>query len=175
MKRPIVLVPYDARWPDLFAKERAAILQACGGAIRTVHHVGSTSIPGIIAKPVIDIMAVLPRHEDGLGCIAPMIGLGYESRGEAGIPGRHFFRKGDPRSHHVHMFADGHPEIGRHLRFRDYLRLDAEEARAYEALKRELAARFVDDVGAYADAKDEFCTRIDRLALARGLHKAGDT
>ena len=165
MKRPIILVPYDQKWPDLFAIERDAILRACGGVILAVHHVGSTSIPGIAAKPVIDIMPVLARHDDGYGCIAAMERLGYVSRGEAGIERRHFFRKGEPRSHHVHMFEDGHPEIGRHLRFRDYLRAHADEMRAYEALKRELAARFVDDVQAYADAKDHFCTRIDGLAL----------
>jgi GrpB-like predicted nucleotidyltransferase (UPF0157 family) len=166
MKRPIVLVAHDARWAGLFAAEQAAILGACGGLIRAVHHVGSTSIPGIAAKPVIDIMPVLARHEDGFACIEAMQGLGYESRGEAGIRDRHYFRKGDPRSHHVHMFAEGHPEIGRHLRFRDFLRTHPDEARAYEALKRELAARFIDDVGAYSDAKDDFCNRIDRLALA---------
>ncbi len=165
MKRLIVLAPYDPQWPGLFAIERDAILRACGDLIRAVHHVGSTSIPGIAAKPVIDVMAVLARHADGLACIPAMERLGYESRGAAGIEGRHFFRKGDPRSHHVHMFADGHPEIGRHLRFRDYLIAHPDELRAYEALKRELAARFVDDVGAYADAKDDFCHRIDRLAL----------
>lgn len=166
MNRPIILVPYDARWPAAFAIERDAILRACGGVIRAVHHVGSTSIPGIAAKPVIDILPVLLRHEDGLGCVEAMTALGYEARGEAGIRGRHFFRKGDPRSHHVHMFADGHPEIGRHLRFRDYLRAHPDEARAYESLKRALAARFVTDTRGYADAKDEFCARIDRLALA---------
>jgi GrpB-like predicted nucleotidyltransferase (UPF0157 family) len=165
MKRPIILVPYDTRWPSLFTVERDAILRACGALIGTVHHVGSTSIPGIAAKPVIDIMAVLRRHEDGFACVAAMERLGYESRGEAGLEGRHFFRKGDPRSHHVHMFADGHREIGRHLRFRDYLRTHPDEMRAYEALKRALAARFVDDIGAYADAKDEYCERINRLAL----------
>jgi GrpB-like predicted nucleotidyltransferase (UPF0157 family) len=164
MKRPIILTPHDARWVDLFAIERDAILHACGGVIRAVYHVGSTSIPGIAAKPIIDIMPVLARHEHGWACIEAMERLGYESRGEVGIQGRQFFRKGDPRSHHVHMFADGRPEIGRHLRFRDYLRAHPEEARAYEALKQELAARFIDDTRAYSDGKDEFCARIDRLA-----------
>src|SRR5262245_35383074 len=78
-----------------------------------------------------------------------------------GIEGRHYFRRGNPQTHHVHMFAKGHAEISRHLRFRDYLRSHPDEARAYEALKRELAARFVSNTLAYSNAKADFCARID--------------
>lgn len=162
---PIVLFRHDPRWRSLFEAERDAILRACGERIIALHHIGSTSIPGIAAKPVIDLMPVLRRDENGLGCIESMQGLGYIYRGDAGVEGRHFFRKGEPRSHHAGMYAEGHPEIGRHLRFRDYLRAHPEEASAYEVLKRNLAARFVNDTVAYADAKSDFCARIDRLAL----------
>ena len=163
MKAPIALKSYDPHWPVLFEIERQA-MQRSGGWFKAMHHVGSTSIPGMAAKPIIDILVVLDRHEDGLACVDAMRGLGYEYRGESGIAGRHYFRKGSPRTHHVHMFAAGHPEAGRHLRFRDYLRAHPDEARAYEALKRMLAARFGSDTYSYSKAKDEFCARIERLA-----------
>ncbi|RWR13110.1 GrpB family protein [Paenirhodobacter populi] len=167
MDNPIVLLPYDNRWPALFEEERTRLRAACGALLPDLHHIGSTSIPGLAAKPVIDILAVLERHEDGLSCVGPMRMLGYEYRGANGINGRHYFSKGAPHTHHVHMLAAGHPEIARHLGFRDYLRAHPDEARAYEALKRDLAARFRTDRRAYAAAKDAFCARIDRLV--RGL------
>jgi len=165
-KRRIVAVPYDPRWTDLFARERAAIVQACGCHVSAVHHIGSTAVPGLAAKPVIDILAVLREPEDGVLCIAPLKVLGYRFRGANGIDGRYYFTKGNPRSRHLHMYPADHPEVGRHLRFRDYLRSDPDEAAAYADLKLRLAARFADDLLAYAAAKDEFCARIDRLAAS---------
>ena len=164
----IILVPHDPRWARAFAAARAANMEACGDCVLDVVHVGSTAIPGIAAKPVIDLMVLLRRHEDGLACVGPMAALGNEFHGEAGLDGRHYFRKGQPRTHHVHMYASDHPEVGRHIRFRDYLRQHPEQASAYEALKREIAARFGGDTRAYSDGKSEFCAQIDRLALDAG-------
>ncbi len=144
-------------------------MEACSGYVTYVHHVGSTAIPGIAAKPVIDIMGLLRRHEDGFACVSAMAALGYKFGGEAGVSGRHYFVKGEPRTHHVHMDQANHPEVGRHTRFRDYLRQHPAEASAYEALKRELAALFGGDTRSYCDAKSEFCMRIEQLALAAGL------
>jgi GrpB-like predicted nucleotidyltransferase (UPF0157 family) len=168
-KPPIVLVPHDPEWAQAFDQARAAIMQACGDHVLNVLHVGSTAIPGIAAKPVIDMMPLLHRHEDGFACVGAMEALGYEFRGDGGLSGRHYFIKGQPRTHHVHMYASDHPEVGRHVRFRDYLRLHPSDARAYESLKRELAARFNTDTRAYSEAKTEFCARIERLALKAGL------
>lgn len=165
MKPPIVLEPHNPRWSALFEEERQAILHAGGGLISAIHHVGSTAIPGIAAKPIIDILATLARHEHGQACAGAMERLDYEYRGESGVEGRHYFRKGFPHTHHLHMYAANHPEVGRHLRFCDYLRRHPAEALAYEALKRELAARFVSNTLLYSQAKTEFCNRIDRLAL----------
>lgn len=162
----IVLAPYDPSWPSQFAAARAEMLAACKGLMLDVHHVGSTSIAGTIAKPIIDMMPVLARHEDGLACIAPMAALGYVYRGERGIAGRHLFVRGDPRSHNVHAFARDHPEVERHLLFRDYLRAHPDERAAYERLKRDLALKFAHDRQAYAEAKTPFCDRIVRLARA---------
>lgn len=144
-------------------------MEACGDYVLDVVHIGSTAIPAVGAKPVIDMLALLRRHRDGFASVPAMAASGFEFRGEAGLPGRHFFRKGDPRTHHVHMYRSNHPEVGRHIRFRDYLRRHPDQASAYDALKRELAARFGSDTRAYSEAKSEFCARIDRLALDAGL------
>ena len=168
-KPPIVLMPHAPQWAQAFEEARSAIVAACGAYVLDVLHVGSTAILGIAAKPVIDMMPLLARHEDGFACVPAMAALGFEFRGDGGLSGRHYFIKGQPRTHHVHMYASDHPEVGRHIRFRDYLRQHPEQASAYEALKRELAARCGGDTRAYSDAKSEFCARIDRLALDAGL------
>lgn len=162
----IVLAPYDPAWPSEFAAARDEILSACDGLVIEVHHIGSTSIPSIAAKPIVDMMPVVRRFEDGAACIGGLRAFGYEYRGEYGIAGRHYFVRGDPRSHQVHMYAADHWEIERHLLFRDYLRAHADEREAYERLKRDLAERFRRDVQAYAAAKTPFCDRIVRLARA---------
>jgi len=160
----IVLVPYDPDWPAQFAAARDQILSACNGLVIEVHHVGSTAIPSIAAKPVIDLLPVVRRIEDGDVSVAPLQALGYVHRGENGIAGRHYFVRGTPRSHQAHLFPADHPEVERHLLFRDYLRAHADECVAYERLKRDLAAKFSDDRQAYAEGKTPFCDRIDRLA-----------
>lgn len=134
------------------------------GWFKAIHHVGSTSIPGIAAKPIIDILVSLTRDEDGPACAEAMENLGYEYRGDGGIAGRHYYRKGNPHTHHVHMFVEGSSAYDRHLRFRDFLRSHPLEAEAYEALKHKLAAHFVSDTLSYSLAKNEFCERIDRLS-----------
>lgn len=167
MSAPVVLEPYDRRWPVMFERERMALAAAGGSLFTEIHHVGSTSIPGIAAKPVIDILIVLDRYEDGVESAGPMQAIGYEYRGANGIEGRHYFNKGKPHTHHVHMLARGHPEAARLLRFRDHLREHPDEASAYEALKRRLAQRFGADRRSYTASKAEFCDRIDRLSANR--------
>jgi len=162
----IVLTPYDRAWRSQFAAARDEILSACGGLVIEVHHIGSTSIPGIAAKPIIDMMPVVRRFEDGTACVGSLRKLGYEYRGEYGIAGRHYFVRGDPRSHQVHLFAADHGEVERHLLFRDFLRAHPDERGAYEHLKRDLAKQFSHDVQAYAAAKTPFCDRIVGLARA---------
>jgi GrpB-like predicted nucleotidyltransferase (UPF0157 family) len=159
--QPVVIVDYDPRWPELFEAEKARILEACGEWLATVEHIGSTSVPGLAAKPIIDIMPGLRRLEDGRHCIEPMQKLGYQYLGEYGIPERLYFNKGVPRSHHVHMFVVGHEHWDRHLLFRDYLRMHPEAAARYTALKRELVEKFRDDRDAYTEAKSEFVRDIE--------------
>ncbi|MEX2081355.1 MAG: GrpB family protein [Dehalococcoidia bacterium] len=164
-RRGVVLVPYDPDWPSRFAEAAAAIVAACAGVVTAIEHVGSTSIPGLGAKPFIDIMPGLSRHSDGPAMVAPMASLGYEYRGEFGISGRHYFTRhieGDSSvwKHNVHTYEVGHVEWDRHLVFRDALRADAALAQRYLDLKLDLAGRFPEDVDAYAMAKSEFVEAV---------------
>jgi len=166
----VSLVPWDAAWPARFAEARAAILAACEGVVLGVEHIGSTSIPGIGAKPYLDIMPGLRTFEDGERMVAAMASLGYVYRGEYGISGRHYFSKhihDDPHmwKHNVHSHVIGCADWERHVAFRDALRADDALRDEYWRLKLELAARHPADVQAYADAKSEF---VDRVIAAHG-------
>lgn len=162
-------VDYDPRWPGLFAEEAKRLRQAIGGALVAVEHVGSTSIPGLSAKPVIDILVGVRVLGEGEKAVPALDALGYEYRGENGIPGRLFLRKGlveYRRTHHLHMVGMGHEQWASMLSFRDYLRAHPDEAGRYEALKRDLASQFRGDRRAYTDGKAEFVEAV--LAKARG-------
>lgn len=177
--RDVILTDYDPAWPELFEAERARLQAAISEWAVAIEHVGSTAIPGIAAKPVIDIGVALRSGEDALYCITPLVDLGYDCLGEWGIPGRIFFRKptesplpgqvqsGVARTHQVHMYASGHSEHVQHILFRDYLRSHPLDARDYEQLKRKLAAEH-NDVEAYAQAKSDFVQRILRQARENG-------
>ncbi len=167
----VVLRPYDPIWPIRFEEARRGLLEACGGLLVAVEHVGSTAVPGLGAKPYLDLMPGLRRYEDGPGLVEPLAALGYVYRGEYGIRGRHYFNRqveGDPHvwKHNVHAFAVGHYEWERHLVFRDALRADPALRDQYWAVKVELASRHVDDVEAYAEAKSAFVERV--IAAAGG-------
>jgi GrpB-like predicted nucleotidyltransferase (UPF0157 family) len=170
MPRSFTLVAYDPGWPARFEAARAAILQACPGVVTRVEHIGSTSVPGLEAKDIIDIMPGLARFADGERCIAPLAAIGYEYRGEYGIPGRHYWVKDDPatgiRLQNVHMYEVGHDDWTAHLPFRDYLRAHDDWRDAYAALKRQLAARYAGDVEAYAEAKTQFVKEVVALHAA---------
>ena len=168
MTRTLKVVPYDSGWADQFQVEKNSLQQVFGDILVAVHHIGSTSIPGIKAKPIIDILVVVRNIEQVDACNDAMIVLGYEPRGEFGIPGRRFFSKGgeEHRSHHVHVFESGHPEIARHLDFCDYLRAHPEEARRYGQLKEELARKFRHASDRYTEGKTEMIREMDRKALA---------
>jgi GrpB-like predicted nucleotidyltransferase (UPF0157 family) len=159
---PIELSEYDRRWPGLFERERTALQGAIGGwASGGIHHVGSTAVPGLEAKPVIDILVGVEGLEVSRACFEPLAGLGYLY-----APYRskemHWFCKPHPsrRTHHLHLVPTGSDRFADELGFRDRLRADPDTARAYAKLKRELATRFRDDREAYTDAKREFIAGI---------------
>ena len=166
----IEIVDYLADWPLVFEREAAAILEACERWVTEVHHIGSTSVPGLASKPVLDMMPVAAGAAEGLEAVARMERLGYRYRGENGIAGRFYFdRVVDGRTvAHVHMLPAGHTDIGNHLAFRDYLRSHPEAALDYERLKRKLASKFRDDSQAYTDSKAEFIRRTIATAMRAG-------
>lgn len=147
-------------WAALFAAEKARLEAAIGPLMLGVEHFGSTAIPGLRAKPILDILVGLRRFEDGPALVAPLEALGYRYLGSDRIPGDHLFLYGEPTRHHVHALEHGGRLWTRQLRFRDALRADPALAAEYEALKLDLAARFANDRPAYLDGKQSFIDRI---------------
>jgi GrpB-like predicted nucleotidyltransferase (UPF0157 family) len=140
----------------MFAQEEARLRAALGGTVAAVEHVGSTAICGISAKPVIDIAAAVLEIADAARWVAPLEGLGYEYRGEHGLPGRHYFTRGEPRTHHLHVVELGGKFWRDHLLFRDHLRRHPHVAKEYEDLKKRLAGEYPENRGAYTDGKAAF-------------------
>ena len=161
----IYMVPHDPEWRQEFQQEAEQMTAALGSAVVAVHHIGSTAIPIIYAKPIIDILLVVSDITVLDEKQSRMEVLGYEALGEFGIPSRRYFRRdnlfGD-RTHQVHAFGKGSPQIKRHLDFRDYMIDNPDVAQEYSTLKRELAAKYPDDSEAYMDGKDEFIQEIDK-------------
>jgi GrpB-like predicted nucleotidyltransferase (UPF0157 family) len=158
------LVDYDPRWPALFAQEQQRIRDACGALTLTLEHMGGTSIPGMCTKPIIDIAAGRRRETSVQDCVAALERAGYEHRGQRGVPGREFFRRGQPRAYHVHLVEEGGTLWREYLAFRDYLRAHTDVARRFADLKRVLAARFSQDREAYMNAKSARVREVLRLA-----------
>lgn len=147
-------------WTNEFSKERQRILDVLRPYILGVEHVGSTALPGVPAKPVLDIVIEVRSFEQASACIAPMEFLGYEHRGEYGIPRRHYFVKGDPRSHHVHMLEMGGETWRNMLGFRDALLARPRLARRYADAKLSLAAAHQGDRAAYQQMKNRVVDQI---------------
>ncbi len=162
MGKTVVVVPPDPSWVERFEAVAAWLRGLLGDELLAVHHVGSTSVPGLWAKPKVDIMPVVRSHARLEEHRATVEAAGYLWRGEYGIPGRRYFRT---EQVNIHVYEPGHHEIARHLCFRDHLRAHAEAREAYQALKRELAQRFVDEPTRYQDGKSELIERLLREAM----------
>ena len=154
------LAPHDPQWHRLFVGEKTRLYAGLGDLAIDIQHIGSTSIPGMPAKPILDIAVAVDDFEEAARCIPSMERLGYVYRGENGIPRRHYFVKGEPRTHHVHMVEIESVDWTDSLRFRDYLTEHAEAARAYAELKQELAQRHAGDRVAYQAGKDAFIKAV---------------
>jgi GrpB-like predicted nucleotidyltransferase (UPF0157 family) len=158
---PIRLVDYDPRWPGLFERERALLDRAIGRwAVGGIHHVGSTAVPGLAAKPTIDILVGVADLSSSRACLDPLADLGYVYAPY--LPDEmHWFCKPDPghRTHHLHLVPERSARFRDELAFRDLLRSDAATAAAYVRLKRRLADEFEHDREAYTDAKAGFIAR----------------
>jgi GrpB-like predicted nucleotidyltransferase (UPF0157 family) len=176
----IRVVPYDSRWPARYADESERLRETLGEVVRNVHHIGSTAVPGLSAKPIIDILLEVSSLAELDECSPRLASLGYEAKGEHGIPGRRYFRRDDElgeRTHQVHSFEASSRQAHRHLAFRDYLISHPQVARAYAELKQELARRFPSDIYGYMDGKDAFVKHhearaLEWRALTRKTHDA---
>jgi GrpB-like predicted nucleotidyltransferase (UPF0157 family) len=169
MFKRITVVAYDPLWPQAFVLASSEVASAMGGNLLNIHHIGSTAIPGIHAKPIIDMLAVANDLAAVDQLAARMESLGYEAMGEFGIAGRRYFRRDNAageRTHQVHTFQHGSLHIQRHLAFRNFLRAHAELALQYAQLKQRLAEAHPTDMNAYMDGKDGFIKEIEARALA---------
>ncbi len=166
MARKIIVVPHDPAWPEMYREEAERLKSIFGDEIVAIHHFGSTSLTDIYAKPIIDILIEVRDIERIDAENERMYSLGYLPRGEWGIPGRRFFIKGDEenRTHHLHFYQVGHPEIARHLDFRDYMAAHSDDAQAYSLLKIDLAHKFPENIDGYNEGKTSFIREIDRRA-----------
>jgi len=152
---------YSEKWPFLYEEAAAQLRELLGTELVRSHHIGSTSVPGLAAKPIIDILLEV-RSIDGLDAYdASMRDLGYEPKGEFGIPGRRYFPKGgDRRTHHVHAFALGDPHVKKHLAFRDYLRAHPQAVAEYASIKKAASAAHATDPEGYMAFKHVFVEQM---------------
>lgn len=169
MTRKVLVEPYNKEWSMMYKEEVDRILPILKNEIIAMHHIGSTSIPGMWAKPIIDILlevrdiAKIDQYNEA------MVNLGYEPRGELGIPGRRYFSREEPadvRTHHIHAYQSGDFGIERHLAFRDYMIAHPKAAQEYANLKRELARRYPSDIDAYIEGKEGFVSEMESKAIS---------
>lgn len=164
----IRIVSHDPAWVENFAAEARRVAQAVREAAVRIHHIGSTAVPRTQAKPVIDLLLEVASLEAIDANSSALEALGYEAMGEFGITGRRYFRRDDAagtRTHQVHAYRAGAPDVRRHLAFRDYLRAHPAVAEEYGALKLRLATAFPDDSKAYVNGKDAFVKHHESCAL----------
>ena len=163
-KEKIIIKEYDPKWQSLFDAESAVLMDAIGHYVADIQHIGSTAVPGLAAKPVIDILVGLRRLLDAQDCILPIEGMEYEyvPEFEDEFPERRYFRKttNGKRTHQIHMVEIGTDFWKRHLAFRDHLRDHPDTANEYGELKKELAKQFENDRKGYTNAKSNFIESV---------------
>src|SRR4051812_42517588 len=157
---PVTLCDYDPRWPELYAREAQRIRRALGERVLRLEHVGSTSVPGLVAKPLIDILLVVADPADEAAYVAALEAAGYRLRIREPEWHEHRLLKGPDTDVNLHVHGPGSPEIGRMVGFRDTLRRDTAARERYAAVKRELAGRHWCHMQDYADAKSEVVEAI---------------
>ncbi|MFF2176569.1 GrpB family protein [Lysinibacillus sp. NPDC058147] len=165
--RIIEVVDYNHNWSSDFQKEERSIRNILQEELVNSFHIGSTSVPGLKAKPIIDILLVVNDIHKLDSFSKQFQEIGYEVMGEFGITGRRYFRKGgDHRTHQIHAFQHNNiEEIERHLAFRDYLREHPEVCRQYGEIKSQLAKQYPNDIDGYCDGKDDFVKNVEKDAI----------
>ena len=163
-KGVVELSPHNEVWHQIFDDERTRLQSAIGEFVVAIEHIGSTSICGISAKPILDIAIAISNPANGGNGVGPLEILGYEYRGENGIAGRFYFVKGTPRTHHLHMLLANSEEWRNHLLFRNYLRQNPAAAAEYHQLKKELLQKYQNDRDSYLNGKADFIQRVLKIA-----------
>lgn len=165
----VLVVTYDSQWPVAFQAERDRIVEAIGSDKIAIEHIGSTAVPGLAAKPIIDLMIGLDSLSDSPPLISALQRIGYEyvPEFESVMPERRYFRRDHDgrRTHHLHMVEQGSEIWTRHVAFRDFLRTHPERAQAYGQLKAHLAAQYPQDAPSYMEGKDALIKVLEALAL----------
>lgn len=163
--RTITVVDYDPSWPVRFEELRATVWPVVADLATSIEHVGSTSVPGLAAKPVIDLDVVVRSRADVPTAVGRLTVLGYDHLGDLGIIGREAFRppEGSP-AHNLYVCRSDSPSLTNHLALRDHLRRHPEVALAYGTLKRRLAQQFPHDIDGYVAAKTDFIVAVLRAA-----------
>jgi GrpB-like predicted nucleotidyltransferase (UPF0157 family) len=159
-KGEVFLVPWTNEWENEFLAEKEKIEAILGSKIMAVHHIGSTAVKQLDAKPIIDIAIELKDFSDGEDCIAPLGELDYRYVGTHILPERYYFSKGEPRTYQIHMYESGSKYLLEQLNFRDYLRNNDEARDQYGELKRKLAKANKSDKHQYAADKTEFVRSV---------------
>lgn len=163
-KRSLELVSYDERWPAMFRDNRDRIRSALAGMVIAVEHIGSTSVPGLAAKPIIDLVVTMPDITAEEDYLDPLMAAGYELRVRE--PGHRMVRT-PARDVHVHILQHGNSDVDEYRLFRDHLRADANDRALYERTKRALLIPDWDEMNAYAEAKTEVISVIKGRARTK--------
>ncbi|MCM3571752.1 GrpB family protein [Mesobacillus subterraneus] len=167
-RRRVEVVPYNPEWKTLFEKEKQVLESIFEPAKIEIHHIGSTSVPGLSAKPIIDIMLAADSLERVEKATPAIEAAGYEAKGENGIPGRRYFQKHDEngiRKVHLHSFEKGSHQLYRHLVFRDYLRAHPSEASKYAEVKEAAAQKYEYDIESYIAEKSPIVKEMEHRAM----------
>lgn len=167
--REITLSDYNPQWPQLFSQEAKLLKEIFGDLAINIYHKGSTSVPNLMAKPIIDITIEVEDISKVNQLNETLAAIGYSALGEYGMPLRRLFAKGDPRTHHLHVWDRGHDEIAKDLLFRDTLIQNAAARIAYENLKQKLGAQHRFEPDQYTMGKDRLIKEILRTANYNGL------
>lgn len=167
IREKIFVVDYDSRWPRRFEAEAPAVAGALGVDSLAVEHIGSTAVPGLAAKPIVDIAIGVPRLSLSEEQLEAMRRLGYEYRGEAGVPGRLHFQKFAGHAFNVHVMLHRGRLWEDNILFRDYLRQNPQTAERYAKLKRHLAAAHPESIVAYSEGKKPLIEDVLRRARAQ--------
>lgn len=165
--RKVEVVPYDKEWSEIYVAESEKIKEVFVGELLNIYHIGSTSVPGMVAKPIIDILVEVQEINKVDSFNSYMIKQGYEPRGENGIEGRRYFIKENDykRTHHLHIYQTGAKEIVKHLAFRDYLIENQNESERYKELKQDLSQKFPDNAKLYQEKKSSLVNELTEKAL----------